>query len=313
MAKKLTTKDNFQLPVRTYPSKLLLTGEYSVLKGGSAILLPIQLFRASWQKSEQAHEELKTIFFAFSKHLKHSKHEGDILDFESMEKAFKEGYFLESNVPQGCGLGSSGVFCAALYDAFRSREQPEPSQVRKDLQFMESFFHGKSSGLDPLVSYYNQPILLKTGQLKLCQPLKLNAADLPEVWLLNSNISRSTAQLVQAFEDQLTVKKNKDDFFNYYMPLVEKATDYYLSGQLNKWYETIKSISAFQIRIFKPMIPDEILKLWIKGLVDNTYYMKLCGAGGGGFFFLFSNNKLNNSFGFEGMKITEQLSGLVAD
>ena len=39
------------------------------------------------------------------------------------------------------------------------------------------------------------------------------------------------------------------------------------------------------------MIPDDINKIWEKGLNEYQYSLKLCGAGGGGFFLGFANNQ----------------------
>ena len=38
------------------------------------------------------------------------------------------------------------------------------SDTIKELSLIESFFHGKSSGLDPLTSYLNSPILVNANK-----------------------------------------------------------------------------------------------------------------------------------------------------
>ena len=73
----------------------------------------------------------------------------------------KDGLYFDSSIPQGYGVGSSGALVAAIYDKYASDKITVLENLTRDkllklksiFSMMESFFHGKSSGLDPLNSY----------------------------------------------------------------------------------------------------------------------------------------------------------------
>src|SRR5690606_17968298 len=66
------------------------------------------------------------------------------------------------------------------------------------LSLMESFYHGSSSGLDPLVSYVGRPLLVHSKN-------KITQVELPkqsgnyQYFLLSTNIQRKTSPLVHRF------------------------------------------------------------------------------------------------------------------
>ena len=82
-------------------------------------------------------------------------------DIEKLKSAIEAGLYFDSSIPQGYGVGSSGALVAAIYDKYASDKitilenlTREKLLILKSIfSKMESFFHGKSSGLDPLNSY----------------------------------------------------------------------------------------------------------------------------------------------------------------
>ena len=76
----------------------------------------------------------------------------------------------DSSIPQGYGVGSSGALVAAIYDKYADDKITVLENLTRDkllklkaiFSKMESFFHGKSSGLDPLNSYLSLPILINS-------------------------------------------------------------------------------------------------------------------------------------------------------
>src|SRR5690606_10766092 len=100
-------------------------------------------------------------------------------------KDWDEGYRFEMNTPVGYGAGSSGVLTAIVYDQYRKdSNEINITDLKKRLALIESFFHGESSGLDPLVSYLNKPILVKSGQVKVVEDA-LNIEDW-KIYLIDS-------------------------------------------------------------------------------------------------------------------------------
>ena len=71
------------------------------------------------------------------------------------------------SIPTGYGVGSSGAIVAAIYEHYirdeyeilNKTKKNRISDLIKNFSLMESFSHGKSSGLDPLNSFLKLPIL----------------------------------------------------------------------------------------------------------------------------------------------------------
>ena len=78
--------------------------------------------------------------------------------------------YFDSSIPQGYGVGSSGALVAAIYDKYATDKITVLENLTREkllklkiiFSKMESFFHGKSSGLDPLNSYLSLPILINS-------------------------------------------------------------------------------------------------------------------------------------------------------
>src|SRR5690606_36364954 len=78
------------------------------------------------------------------------------------------GMYFDSSIPQGYGVGSSGALVASIYDKYANDKitvldnltREKLLKLKSIFSLMESFFHGKSSGLDPLNSYLSIPILI---------------------------------------------------------------------------------------------------------------------------------------------------------
>ena len=76
--------------------------------------------------------------------------------------------YFDSSIPQGYGVGSSGAIVAAFYDKYAQNKitvlenltREKLLKLKTIFSEMESYFHGKSSGLDPLNSYLSLPILI---------------------------------------------------------------------------------------------------------------------------------------------------------
>ena len=81
------------------------------------------------------------------------------LNISKLIKDFDSGWTLRGNIPTGYGIGSSGAVCAAILDKYQY-ESADIETSHNQLIQMESYFHGKSSGLDPLVSFYDKPVLI---------------------------------------------------------------------------------------------------------------------------------------------------------
>jgi mevalonate kinase len=94
------------------------------------------------------------------------------LDIEQFKQDIANGMFFDSNIPQGYGVGSSGALVAAIFERYSfSKHNPENiskedlKNIKSVFGEMESYFHGKSSGMDPLICYMNLPILIENKEI----------------------------------------------------------------------------------------------------------------------------------------------------
>jgi mevalonate kinase len=269
------------LPARNYPSKVLLFGEYVIIRGARALAVPYPDFsgRWAWAAAGKPSPELAGLLA----YLEQLHDDGDLLaemDLRAFARELGKGLFFESSIPAGYGLGSSGAVVAAVYETFCTAPEADIPLLREQLAQIESFFHGASSGIDPLVCLLGEPLLLKGKE----EAEIVSAAESGGgLFLLDTGMSRETAPLVRIF-----LKKCEDPAFisrieSALLPASDAAIHAYLSGDQAGLLRAFEAISHFQWHDFQEMIPETFRPLWQKGLNSSHYKIKLCGAGGGGF------------------------------
>ena len=156
---------------------------------------------------------------------------------------------------------------------------------------MESYFHGKSSGLDPLNSYLSLPILINSSDnIKTIGIPSQNPNGKGAVFLLDSGSESETGPMISLFMENMK-KENfnlmmRDKFIKY----SDFCVDDFLKGDIKSLFNNIKVLSGIVLNNFKPMIPNSFRDLWKKGIDSNLYYLKLCGSGGGGYILGFTQD-----------------------
>ena len=273
---------------KKYYSKIILFGEYSVIQHSMALLIPYSLFEGKLtfrrDNSGVIDPELKA-FSLYLKQLIDSNQLNFQFDLTSFEFDISQGLFFDSTIPQGYGVGSSGALVAAIFDRYEHENHSslDIKKLKTIFAQMESHFHGASSGVDPLISYLNSPILIKNKN-------ELGPVFIPKfskgpggIFLLNTKRSRKTEPLVNLF-----LEKTRNDNFSslcedVLKPITNQCIDNFLNVNIELLLKNFKQLSAFQHEHFSPMIPKLYRDLWSDGLSSNDYSLKLCGAGGGGF------------------------------
>ncbi|PKP53115.1 MAG: hypothetical protein CVT92_05965 [Bacteroidetes bacterium HGW-Bacteroidetes-1] len=273
----------------------MLFGEYSVLLGSKALVVPFERYSAQWSYAEKDDNSLNVSDYkarnnlkAYISHLLTVKNTNELLSFEDLEQELEKGLFFRSHIPQGYGAGSSGALVAALYDNFSSIKVDHDLQLlQQQLASLESFFHGNSSGLDPLACYLRAPILV--DEFKQIHSAQLNLNN-QNIYLIDSNLTAETGPLVAYFRQQMHSYSFFKKVNGTLIPSVNNAVESLLSGDRSGFFTALEKISQFQFDHLKPMIPENLSKQWISGLESKEYFMKLCGSGGGGYILLFSKN-----------------------
>ncbi len=275
---------------RIFPAKVLLFGEYAVLLGASALALPFARFYGEWKRGEGEGgwgERERAVLGRWLEHLRQMPAASGLpahLNLESFERELAQGWHLRSNVPVGYGLGSSGVLCAAVYARYGNAGVQEPAELQGIFARMEAFFHGSSSGFDPLVSYLQKP-LLKGKDLP---PRPVEPAPFPvdtplQLFLLDTGRGRSTQFWVARFRERLADERFAARCRELLVPLNQMAIRSFVRGDARSLWAHWRELSAFQARHFEEWIPESCRPLWQAGLQSGRFALKLCGAGGGGF------------------------------
>ena len=281
-------------------AKILLFGEYGIIKDSKGLSIPYNFYRGALKLNassefEDSHEKLKF----FCAHLKTISTEIVRFDWERLASDLAQKMYFDSSIPQGYGVGSSGALVAAIYDQYSLDKITVLENLTKDklvklkavFAAMESFFHGKSSGLDPLNSYLSLPLLIHSKNS--IEPTGLPSQN-PEgkgaVFLLDSGIVGETAPMVSIFMQSMEQEPfrlmMKDQFIKY----TDQCIEDFLKGNLRSLFTHTKKLSHLVLNNFKPMIPEKFHALWKNGLETNDYYLKLCGSGGGGYILGFTED-----------------------
>lgn len=286
-------------------SKILLFGEYGIIQDSKGLSIPYNFYKGALKSDENPTDDAKKSnqslvkFVAYLKQLQTEQPDLVTFNIELLQNDVNHGMYFDSSIPQGYGVGSSGALVAAIYDKYAANKitvlenltREKLLQLKSIFSNMESFFHGKSSGLDPLNSYLSLPILINSKD-------NIEAAGIPSqsatgkgaVFLLDSGIVGETAPMVNIFmenlKDQGFRKMLKSQFIKY----TDSCVENFLQGDMKSLFKNTKELSKVVLSNFKPMIPEQFHQIWQNGIETNDYYLKLCGSGGGGYILGFTED-----------------------
>lgn len=283
-----------------FSSKILLFGEYCVIKGSKGMAFPFTRYSGQL-KFKGLKEEVDTHLRLddFASYIKNSRILSTELDIKKFEKDIEDGIYFDSNIPHGYGVGSSGALCAAIYSNYSKSFERKETYTSEELNFlqdmmalMESFYHGTSSGVDCLISLIDKPVLIqKRNQLQVISNLDLD--QMGSFHLVESGIQRKTSPLVHSFLNKFDTDQNFHKEIDKMILNTNLAIDSLLNSSIESFQEAFINISKAQFVHFSEMIPNNIKNIWFEGLESKKYFLKLCGAGGGGFFLVYSlSNKI---------------------
>ena len=284
--------------MKKYNGKLILFGEYSMIFGSEALLTPYYSAFGEWSSvinrpSAQAFESNESIR-KFYNYL-NDNDEFRILDLKRFEMEINAGLFFDSNIPLGYGVGSSGALVADIFDRYKLIEINDIPKLKNFLAKMESFFHGSSSGMDPLQCYLGKPFILSQQTTDNSQQsfTILNddfMSDDIHIFLIDTKIKSPTAPLVERFKELRKDATYLDKFDNEYVPLISKCIKSLIDKNNDDFYKYLSQVSKLQIELLSHTIPEETRDYFLKDINKDGFQVKLCGAGGGGFLLGFSNN-----------------------
>ena len=191
-------------------AKILLFGEYGIIKDSKGLSIPYNHFKGGLKNFQSASKEAEVSnneILKFSNYLKTLEAGLVQLDFEKLEEDLKNGLHFDSSIPQGYGVGSSGALVAAIYERYAKDKitilenltREKLLALKEVFSAMESYFHGNSSGLDPLNSYLSLPILIHSKTHITPTGIPNQGLGKRAVFLLDSGMAGETAPMVKIF------------------------------------------------------------------------------------------------------------------
>jgi mevalonate kinase len=286
-------------------SKILLFGEYGIIKDSKGLSIPYNFYNGALKVDENpSPEAIKSNaslrkFVTYLEQLQNEQAELVTFNLEVLKADVERGMYFDSSIPQGYGVGSSGALVAAIYDKYANDKitvlenltREKLLQLKSIFSQMESFFHGKSSGLDPLNSYLSIPILINSKD-------NIEATGIPSqsttgkgaVFLLDSGIVGETAPMVTIFMENLKEEGFRKMLKSQFIKYTDACVENFLGGDMKSLFANTKQLSKVVLNNFKPMIPEAFHGIWQHGIDTNDYYLKLCGSGGGGYILGFTED-----------------------
>ena len=283
-------------------SKILLFGEYGIIKNSKGLSIPYNFYKGGLKTGDLSNKTVfksNEILSQFREYLQKIDPKIVSFNFSTMVDDLSNGMYFDSTIPQGYGVGSSGALVAAFYDRYGKNKITVLENLTKDkiltlkdvFSKMESYFHGKSSGLDPLNSYLSLPILIRSKT-------SIETTGIPTqsqngkgaVFLLDSGESSKTAPMVDIFLKSMKNKDYSKFFREEFIKITDSCVDNFVEGNFKSLILDIKKLSEIVLKNFKPMIPENFHKIWKKGIDTNDYFLKLCGSGGGGYILGFTKD-----------------------
>ena len=233
-------------------AKILLFGEYGIIEDSKGLTIPYNSYKGSLKFGKTPKGKISTESIRkFAQFLEDNFPEE--FDFQSLRSDIEKGMFFDSTIPQGYGVGSSGVLVAAIYERYALNKITTEEGISKEIitqlkeifSKMESFFHGKSSGIDPLICYLNLPLLINSksdiSTIGIPAPKEGKGA----IFLVNSGAPGETAPMVQIFFEKLKQegfrKTLKEEFIKYNNACI----DAFVKGDVNPLFSNLKKLSTW--------------------------------------------------------------------
>jgi mevalonate kinase len=280
-----------------YYAKLMLFGEYSIIYNSKALTVPFKHFSGELsilndnkytvtEYAKNSNAQLQR----YAQHL-HKKAINNAFNFsidtQQLIDDTERGLYFESTIPQGYGAGSSGALIAAIYNKYVLKSADKTGDLRKRLAAMENFFHGQSSGIDPLVSFVNKALLVEGDNLQVVQKPNFSPTNKEGLFLIDTQQTSKTEPLVRHFMHQT---KNKLIDHHFLQKLNNSVIDSLLNTDYQQFWNLLPKLSEWQLNSMQRMIPEKIVTHWKKGIEQEVCFMKLCGSGGGGYMLAFAPN-----------------------
>ena len=280
---------NLEMNKKKFFSKILLFGEYGIIKNSKALVIPYKKYYGSLKfssKLDNVQKYSNINLKQLSKYIKNNEFVSNKINTLKLDSDIENGLYFESTIPESYGLGSSGAVVAAIYESYKQEVgvDLEINDLKLILSNIESFFHGQSSGIDPLSCYVQKPLLVESKN-------SINTIDIPPqninskrtLFLFDTECKGNTQGLVEIFLNKLRRKDFEVFFENEFAVATNNSITNFLERKYEDFENNFIELSKKTFNNFQEMIPVNYKNLWMDGIEKKDYYLKLCGSGGGGF------------------------------
>jgi mevalonate kinase len=296
---------------KIFHSKVLLFGEHIINKGAMGLAVPFKHYDGVLRfydnlddvKVAESNKSLQLLADYIIHHPTLSK----LYDTNQLLDDIDNNLYFDSDIPQGYGLGSSGALVAAIYYQYRKGKKKNYviSELKQELAEIESYFHSKSSGLDPIVCFLEKAVLISKGEVAEVFDMPKPKAPQVKIFLINTGIARKTSPFVNLFLEKYNDKKFSTSIEKSLVPATNIAIAGYLQSKYADFMKSVKIISQLHYDLMPEFIPERFKDVWQQGLKNNQYYLKVCGAGGGGFILGFCKKDADLNLLLSGYEVLE--------
>ena len=253
-----------------YYGKILLFGEYGIIQDSMGLSIPYTDYNGQflYSKSPSSYSKKSNqSLFNYYNHLVSLNKEGNLpcdLNLDKFKEELDQGIYFDSSIPQGFGIGSSGAIVAAIYDKYCGTNKIDANKqisnedilvLKKIFSSLESYYHGTSSGLDPLICYLKIPVLIKSkneiGTVGIPNSVEGKGA----IFLLNTGQVGNTQPLVQHFLERCKEEGFRNMLKNKFKKYNDASIEAFLKNEGKSLLKNVKSLSKVLYEHFQPMIP----------------------------------------------------------
>ena len=293
----------------TFYAKILLFGEYSILCNSMGLTIPYSHYKGELSFINEdkytdynfavRSNKLLGEFHTWLTNEGFHKEFSSLLRLELLADDIQQGLYFESTIPQGYGIGSSGALVAAIYAWYATHRIQSTHRITKNqiqellslFSYMEDFFHGQSSGIDPLNSYIKHPLLIRSRKdISIVGIPRDDQNKSGAIFLIDSGKPGQTGPLVNHFLAELNQPDFANDIIKKLIPVNDNCINAIIKGESDVLFANLRLLSEFALTHFKRMIPENIQHIWRQGLETDNFYLKLCGSGGGGYLLGFTTD-----------------------
>lgn len=263
------------------PGKWILAGEHTVLRGGDALVFPLnsQYLEIFYYKTDTPFQiRLEGVNSEEISEIVHSVFTAAFTKLKIARTSIPGTVRLKSNILFGAGMGASATLCVAVTEFFNFFGHLKLSEMYEFARELENIFHGESSGVDIAVVLTRKPLLFSREK----GPREILNVQLPRLYLSHTGEKGITKDCVQKVK-QLWIDDPK---FAESIDLKMKAAVLEFSQILTephspKWIDSLKKANScfYDWNLVSPAIKSHEETLRASG----AKAVKLTGSGAGGF------------------------------